>query len=195
MNALATTRTPRRSTTDAETMPRGPQPLPSPSRTVNGLGPADAARVAALIAAAAEPLPQVRAALSGRDLAALAATGQLRGERGGWSVYRITFADRAAYVGITSGAVLNRIEQHFGCGDRGAGTAAIFRRLAAGIRCRVRCVASGLTEWQARDLEADRIRRLWRPLNAQHVRRQWLDPLDPDPGRGAVARLRYGAGT
>ena len=173
-----------------------------------GLTDQDAERVARLLAIADEPLPEVRAALSQRDLGALAATGRLRGEAGrGWAVYRITFADRAAYVGITSWPVLDRVERHLGLdleawegrpaaerAEAGVGTWAIVRRVAAGVRFRIRCVASGLAEGQARDLERVLIGRLRRPLNGQGARRSWRDPLDPDPGEGPVARLHYGAG-
>ncbi|MDE2850431.1 MAG: hypothetical protein OXP74_07425 [Acidobacteriota bacterium] len=41
----------------------------------------------------------------------------LPGERGGWSVYRVVFADGAAYVGITKLEVADRLAQHLGLVD------------------------------------------------------------------------------
>ena len=61
-----------------------------------GLSAADRERVARLLAAGAPLLP---------------------GERGGWSVYRVVFADGAAYVGITKLEVADRLAQHLGLVD------------------------------------------------------------------------------
>lgn len=112
----------------------------------------------------------------------------LPGECGGWSVYRIAFADGAAYVGITSGSVADRLAQHLGLADSldfdapaiqgrrpGRGSAQVLWRAAAGIRYRFRVLASGLDERQARDLEDAAVRRLRRPLNATSNARRWRD--------------------
>ncbi len=70
----------------------------------------------------------------------------LPGEAGGHSVYQITFANGATYVGSTGGRVLDRLEQHFGADPgqpapsitvaavRGLGTFAIVSRAVAGHR-------------------------------------------------------------
>ena len=86
----------------------------------------------------------------------------LPGEAGGHSVYQITFANGATYVGSTGGRVLDRLEQHFGADPgqpapsitvaavRGFGTFAIVSRAVAGIAWRVVVLASGLSEQRAR---------------------------------------------
>ena len=51
-------------------------------------------------------------------LQAIGGAFQLPGESGGHSVYRLTFADGSAYVGMTGRDILNRIEEHFGAGER-----------------------------------------------------------------------------
>ncbi|MCY3929327.1 MAG: hypothetical protein OXG81_13755 [Acidobacteria bacterium] len=122
-----------------------------------GLSAADRERVARLLAAGAPLLP---------------------GERGGWSVYRVVFADGAAYVGITSLPIAERLAQHLGLENsldpaapalalRRAirSNGAILRRAQAGVRYRFRVLASGLDEWQAKTFEDAAIRRLKRPLN------------------------------
>lgn len=137
----------------------------------------------------------------------LAAIPLLPGEVwGGWSVYRIAFADGAAYVGMTRRPVAERLAEHLALEHsldfdapplerRQAirGSDAVLRRAAAGVRYRFRCLASGLDEWQARTLEDAAIRRLKRPLNGTANARRWRDPLADDslvddPARGAVAR-------
>ena len=146
----------------------------------------DRETVAKLIAEAPPPLP-----------------GEREGE--GWTVYRIVFADGAAYVGITSGSVAHRLAEHLGLDDAFdfhappiqdrtpvRGSAQVLRRAAAGIRYRFRVLASGLDEWQARGFENIAIRRLKRPLNRTVNARRWRDPLARDPcppGEGAVARF------
>ena len=147
----------------------------------------DRSRLVSLLAAIVPPLP-----------------GE---ERDGWSVYRIAFADGAAYVGTTGRPVAERLAEHLGLehsldldapplGRRQAilSNGAVLRRAAAGVRYRFRCLASGLDEWQAKTIEDAAIRRLKRPLNRTANARRWRDPLgdDPlgdDPARGAVARF------
>ena len=62
----------------------------------------------------------------------LTRSGYLPGESeaGGYSVYRITFEDGAAYVGISHGFVIERMEQHFGGGPRDLAPALQTRMLA-----------------------------------------------------------------
>ncbi len=136
-----------------------------------------------------------------------AATPLLPGEqRSGWSVYRVVFADGAAYVGITRLPVAERLAQHLGLENsldpaapplalRRAirSNGAILRRAQAGVRYRFRVLAAGLDGWQARTFEDAAIRRLKRPLNRTANARWWSDPLADDlaedPAHGAVARL------
>ena len=139
-----------------------------------------------------------------RFLLSVGAAYTLPGESDGHHVCRITFDDGAAYAGITSRSVVDRVEEHFGAtGPRGEpkyydvpmadrfkhriGTLKIVRRLAAGIPCRVEILASGLTEDDARALEWSEIAKLEKSLNAAGPVRAWSDPLAPDPQLGAVA--------
>ena len=143
----------------------------------------DRETVAKLIAETPPPLPDER-------------------EGEGWTVYRIVFADGAAYVGITSGSVAHRLAEHLGVDDAFdfhapaiqdrtpvRGSAQVLRRAAAGIAYRFRVLGSGLDEWQARALEDAAIRRLKRPLNRTANARRWRDPvtrdLAGDPARGS----------
>ena len=100
----------------------------------------------------------------------------LPGEAGGHSVYQITFANGATYVGSTGGRVLDRLEQHFGADPgqpapsitvaavRGLGTFAIVSRAVTGIAWRVVVLASGLSEQRARDRARAWMRSLDKPI-------------------------------
>lgn len=145
------------------------------------------------------PIPELPTALAGEEglaeLLRVARLDLLPSETGtGWRVYRISFADGAAYVGITRQYIAKRVAEHLNCRFQGRvpnreGSAAVRQRVAAGVQCRVECLAAGLTEHEARDRESAEIRRLKRPLNATAEAASWRDPLAPDPGCGAVARL------
>ena len=112
---------------------------------------------------------------------------QLPGESGGHSVYRLTFADGSAYVGMTGRDILNRIQEHFGAGKRGngIGNIAIQERAALGA-WRIEVLASGLARDDAIALERQEIVRLPTALNAQHATTSAPDLHDP--AQGAVAR-------
>ena len=128
----------------------------------------------------------------------------LPGEQDGdvHSVYRITFAHGAQYVGITSRSIIDRLEQHFGgspWGDypapalehaarQGLGTPAIVQRAAAGVSWSVEVLASGLSATAARARERAEIAVLEKPLNAIGAARGWCDPLAPDPRQSALIR-------
>jgi len=87
----------------------------------------------------------------------------LPGEAGGWSVYRIQFADSAAYVGMTGRPVIDRIAQHID----GSGSPAVRQHIEDGHNdYQFVVLASGLSEGQAREREAREIRALPCPLNA-----------------------------
>ena len=145
------------------------------------------------------PIPELPTALAGEEglaeLLRVARLDLLPSETGtGWRVYRISFADGAAYVGITRQYIAKRVAEHLNCRFQGRvpnreGSAAVRQRVAAGVQCRVECLAAGLAEHEARDRESAEIRRLKRPLNATAEAASWRDPLAPDPGCGAVARL------
>lgn len=115
---------------------------------------------------------------------------QLPGESEGHSVYRLTFADGSAYVGMTGRSVLNRIEEHFGAGERGDGIGnfAIQERAALGA-WRIEVLASGLSRDDAKAFERQEIARLPAALNAQNATTRAPDLHDP--AQGAVARYRH----
>ena len=114
-----------------------------------------------------------RAILAGMDTATLRElcttvraraewSGRLPGElEGGWHVYRIRFADGAAYVGMTGRTVTERLTQHL----NGDGSPRVRHRRPAGEAYRFDVLASGLTERVARRLERAEIAELARPLN------------------------------
>ncbi|MDE2821938.1 MAG: GIY-YIG nuclease family protein [Chloroflexota bacterium] len=107
-------------------------------------------------------------------------TWSLPGEAGGWSVYRIQFADGAAYVGMTGFSVLSRIARHLG----GDGSSAVRQHIKDGHDdYRFAVLASGLTEKQARERERHEIRALPRPLNMSI-------PRPPHPPRPAIDPAR-----
>ena len=112
---------------------------------------------------------------------------QLPGESGGHSVYRLTFADGSAYVGMTGRDILNRIQEHFGAGERndGIGNIAIQERATLGA-WRIEVLASGLSRDDAIALERQEIARLPAALNAQNATTRARDLHDP--AQGAVAR-------
>ena len=149
----------------------------------------------------------VCAGLSAEQLRELELHYRLPGEAGqGHSVYRITFADGAQYVGITKRGVVDRLEQHLGADPWGQdtapppltayryalGTLAIVTRVAAGVRWTIEVIDSGLEEQEARQREKVEIARLTRPLNGSGPVRPWSDPMAPDPKYGAVARFLHG---
>ena len=99
-----------------------------------------------------------------RDLCAATNNGdhlKLPGEAGLWSVYRIQFSDRSAYVGMTGGPVLGRIARHM----EGLGSPAVWAHCAGRLEYRFDVLASGLSEHQARERESWEIRALSAPLN------------------------------
>ena len=113
-------------------------------------------------------------------------TWSLPGEAGGWSVYRIQFADGAAYVGMTGLPVLSRIARHLG----GDGSSAVWQHIKDGHDdYRFAVLTSGLTEEQARERERHEIHGLSFPLNMSIPRPprplRPLRPLRPaiDPAR------------
>ena len=93
----------------------------------------------------------------------------LRGERCGYSVYRITMSDGSIYVGLTCRQIAARAAQHL-CVDtrldwpwldlrsisRG-GTPQIVERIESGCHARVTCIRSGMTEHQATKFETRQI--------------------------------------
>lgn len=93
-----------------------------------------------------------------------------------WAVYRITFDDGAAYVGITKRSVATRVREHFGgthwrmpppeeALSNDWGHPRMLRRAIAGIRHRVETLDQGLFEFEARAREEQEIARLEKPLN------------------------------
>ena len=120
-------------------------------------------------------------------LQAIGSAFQMPGESGGHSVYRLTFVDGSAYVGMTGRDILNRIEEHFGAGERGngIGNLAIRERAALGA-WRIEVIASGLSLDDAMALERQEIARLPAALNVQNATTHARDLYDP--AQGAVAR-------
>ena len=115
----------------------------------------------------------------------------LPGEKGNWSVYAVRFDDGCVYVGMTGRTVIDRLEEHFGEGQRGngIGTLAIVLHRQAGIAYRFEVLASGLQEQEARNREAVEIHALTRPLNGMFASRDHHCPnTQIDPAQGAVAR-------
>ena len=111
----------------------------------------------------------------------------LPGESGGHSVYRLTFADGSAYVGMTGREVLNRIEEHFGAGERGNGIGNLgIRERAALGPWRIEVLASGLSRDDAMALERLETARLPAALNVQNATTRARNLHDP--AQGAVAR-------
>ena len=98
----------------------------------------------------------------------------LPGEAGGYSVYRIQFADGAAYVGMTSQPVFRRIARHL----NGEGSTEVWRHFAGSLEYRLDVLASGLSERRAREREAREIRALPSPLNKM-IPRQSRPAIDP----------------
>lgn len=94
-----------------------------------------------------------------------------RRQRHRWAIYRISYADGAAYVGQTSRAVAKRVEEHI------AKTPAIKRRSDLGLHAHVEVLAEGLTRRQALARERREIGRLRRPLNVAGPTRRWKDPI------------------
>lgn len=127
------------------------------------------------------------------DLYAIGGAVLLPGEvYGGYSVYCLTFADGAQYVGMTGRGILNRLEEHFGGGERGNGIGeiAIVERAALGP-WRAEVIATGLSKQNAQDVERSEIKKLPAALNSMRAVTQ-ARQLN-DPGLGAVARLLYGS--
>ena len=124
------------------------------------------------------------------SLQAIGRAFQMPGESEGYSVYRLTFADGSAYVGMTGRDILDRIEEHFGAGERGdgIGSHAIQNRAALGA-WRIEVLASGLSRDNARALERQEIARLPAALNVHNATTRARDLYDP--AQGAVARYRH----
>ncbi len=143
--------------------------------------------------AASEPdwrLPAIKG--NGRALADYGDRWRLPGEKGNWSVYAVRFDDGCVYVGMTSRMVFDRLEEHFGEGERGngVGTLAIVQHRQAGIAYHFEVLDSGLQEQEARDREAVEIHALTQPLNAMFASRDYHCPNTCiDPAQGAVARF------
>ena len=97
----------------------------------------------------------------------------LPGEKGKWGVYAVSFDDGCVYVEKISRMVLDRLEEHYGEGERGngIGTLAIIQHRQAGIAYRFEVLASGLQEQEARDREAVEIHALTHPLNVMFASR------------------------
>ena len=93
------------------------------------------------------------------DRPGLALLGPVRGETGGYSVYLMRLSDGTAYVGITGGSIATRVESHM------HETPAVRERFRDGCTAWVYCLASGLTERQARDRERIEVGKLDKPLN------------------------------
>ena len=101
----------------------------------------------------------------------------LRGERVGYSVYRIEMCDGSAYIGITAQQIAARVAQHMWVDTRpywpwivprslaDRGTPQIVERLAAGCVPWVTCVASGLSKSRALEMEWRTLVREPAPLN------------------------------
>ena len=142
-------------------------------------------------AAAALDVPPDAAATAVEYYCAIGRAFNLPGESEPYSVYRFTFADGAAYVGLTGRDVLKRIEEHFGAGERGngIGNLAIVGWAARGA-WRVEVLASGLSRDDAMALERREIRSLSAALNVQNTTTRARDLHDP--ARGAIAEF-YGA--
>lgn len=127
---------------------------------------------------------------SGPRLEFLRAIGrafELPGESGGHSVYRLTFADGSAYVGMTERGVLNRIQEHFGAGERGdgIGNIAIQERATLGA-WRIEVLATELSRGDAMAFERQEIARLPAALNVLHAATRAGHLHDPE--QGAVAK-------
>jgi len=126
---------------------------------------------------------------SGPDVDYYLAIGRafhLPGESGGHSVYRLTFADGSGYVGMTGRDVLNRIEEHFGAGERGDGIGNLdIRERAALGAWRIEVLDSGLSRDDAMARERQETARLSAALNVQNATTRARDLHDP--AQGAVA--------
>lgn len=92
-------------------------------------------------------------------------------QRKRWSVYRISYADGAAYVGQTGRSVSGRVAEHL------ASTPSIRQRSLVGLSADVEVLAQGLTRRQALRRERREIARLRRPLNIVGPTRSWKDPV------------------
>ena len=68
---------------------------------------------------------------------------------GGYSIYRITFKDGAAYIGISED-VTERIKKHF---EDGEGSNEVYERFSKGEYFRFEILATNLTEEQAKSDE------------------------------------------
>lgn len=121
------------------------------------------------------------------ELARIGRAYELPSEIGSTSVYRITFADGAVYIGFTRQLIVDRLADQLGFG-RGWGTFSVMRRAEAGIAYRVECLVSGLSRNDARARRDAEIRALTKPLNGTSSARFWHDPMDPPPEQSAVAK-------
>ena len=126
-------------------------------------------------------------AMCGTIRANAAWSGCLPGEvPAGWSVYRIRFADGAAYVGQTHHRVVWRLAQHLS----GDGSPRVLQRRNAGVAYRIDVLASGLlTERVAQRIERAEIAKLAKPLKLSGPVHRWSDPVEIATAKANTAAL------
>lgn len=112
------------------------------------------------------------------ELIRLGSIDLLPGEQpGGWSVYRINFADGSAYVGITCRLIAERLAEHLGCRYLGKpppfrGNESVRRLAGEGVKYCAECLASGLEKAAADVIESREIGKLAKALNHNGVDRR-----------------------
>ena len=92
----------------------------------------------------------------------------LPGEGSPYNVYIIEWEDGAAYVGMTGGAVKERVDRHFEGIDIGEGVYEFVWRHEAGIAYSVKCLHTNLDRHTAEAVERQEIRGRKRLLNIVH---------------------------
>ena len=122
-----------------------------------------------------------------RQLERGATNALLPGEVPRYSLYRISFDDGTAYIGITSREITRRLKEHIG--DDGPPSWWMQPKLDAGVSFRCVCLASELTEQQADELERFHIQKLEKPLNKVHAKKNRY--ILPKPFDSAFASFIY----
>lgn len=114
---------------------------------------------------------------------------------GGYSIYRIDFSDGCAYIGQTRQLIADRIEQHFdqqGSSPFGSNINVFLHGKKYSYE--VICLASGLSEYEARVIERKFISDLKNALNSMYAKHHPTNcSLIPNSielaGHGAVAEF------
>ena len=113
----------------------------------------------------------------------------------GYSIYQIYFSDGCAYIGQTRQLIADRIEQHFGQqGPNPFGSNINVFLHSKKYSYEVTCLASGLSEYEARLIERKLISNLKNALNSRYARHRPTNcSLMPNSiesaGHGAVAEF------